>query len=202
MSNLTDFFPSAGGGGGVLKQHRIITSGTFDLTTLGIGDGDNIGLFLVSGGTGGLNNNTSMIAGYGGNIWQGPVEIGTAGTITAVIGAGSANYNIFAGETSITGGGITGTITTGVPPKYDTTAVSNPGSPGYTQGAAGGYFYQSSSQGSYGPQSGINGYGNGGGVHYGKAQAQPNSGNGGSGGPSTTYLTMPGASGVIIIYYS
>ena len=30
MNNLTDFFPGAGGGGGVLNEQTFITSGSFD----------------------------------------------------------------------------------------------------------------------------------------------------------------------------
>ena len=204
MSNLTDFFPSAGGGGGgILKQHIFTASGTFDLTTLGIADGDTIGIFLV-GGAGGGDSGSNYHAGYGGNMWQGSTTIGTAGTVTVVIGAGgTAGGNVRGGSTSITGGGITGTISTGTSQLSGSGSVVTEGSPGYVIGGAPGYDSGNESSPS---QYGINGYGSGGlasgWIIYGPGGSPNNIANIGAGGGASAGAEQDGGSGVIIIYYS
>ena len=182
MNNLTDFFPGAGGGGGgVLKQHRITTSGTLDLTTLGITDGATIHLFLVGGGNSG-NSGSSSTGGWGGPVYSSSITLGTAGTITATIGGEST-------ATSISGGGITGTITTGTAP-YGSLSGSSPGTlPGGSPGNVSAYSAGRSNSGGMGY-----GYSNGSVPSVNKVP-QPNTGDGGN-------SNQTGGSGVIIIFYS
>lgn len=102
-----------GGGGEILKEYKFTSSGTLNLTTLGIANGDTIYIFLVGGGSGGFESSSSYFrGGSGGAIWRGPVTLGTAGTVTVAVGAGGLYYSN-GGATTITGGGITGTISTG-----------------------------------------------------------------------------------------
>ena len=191
MSNLTDFFPSAGGGGGgILKQHIFTASGTFDLTTLGIDDGDTIGLFLVGAGSGGDSNQEP---GSGGNIWSGSVTLGTAGTVTVTIGnGGSAGGNQRGGETKIENGGIPTAIFTGY------SAINRvdplPGSPGWVPGGYGGSGGQT-----YRSAGGVNGFGMSGNGDFGVSTTPPNIGIGGNAGSGAQ---AAGGSGIIILYYS
>ena len=214
MSDFTDFFPTAGatsGGGGasgILKQHRIITSGTLDLTTLGIADGDTIGLMVVGGGSMGLYSNSAHIGGSGGGVWKGSVTIGTAGTVTATIGAGGTSVvpNQNGSPSILSGGGLPITINTGNSYRFDGLGYSQPLiTPGTLYNGMGGY-KNSSQDVSNAPGSGIDGYGIGGTASSGASvttlntTAYVNSGRGGDGDSSPD--TRNGFSGVIIIFYS
>ena len=206
MSNFSTFFPSgggSGGGGGILKQHRITTSGTLDLTTLGIADGDTIGLMVVGSGSGGYTYSSTNRGGSGGGVWKGTVTIGTAGTVTATIPAGG-NGNANGAAAVLSGGGLPFNINTGISSTQGL-ANSQPNiTPGTVYNGMAGY-YNSSQDVSNAPGSGIDGYGIGGtatpgyqvNVFYGTAYA-----NSGRGGCATTASQAVGASGVIIIFYS
>ena len=52
MSNFTDFFPAAGGGGGTPKFQEFISSGTFTPTQALIDAGGYVDIFIVGGGGG------------------------------------------------------------------------------------------------------------------------------------------------------
>jgi len=203
MSDLTDFFPApgGGGGGGILKQHRITTSGTLDLTTLGIADGDTIGLMVVGAGRGGYSSSGTNRGGSGGGVWKGTVTIGTAGTVTATIPAGGTGNGAPA---VLSGGGLPFNINTGIA-YSDGISYSQPDvTPGTVWNGMGGY-YNSSQDVSNAPGSGIDGYGIGGSAnpgyqvsaYYGTAYA-----NSGRGGMNSSTADGSGASGVIIIFYS
>ena len=187
MSKFTDYFPASAsgggsGGGGILKHQIFTTSGTFDLTSVGIADGALIQLFLVAGGAAGIANTTQPKGGAGGKIWNYSTTIGTAGTVTVTIGAGGTNVS-GEGQTTITGGGITGTISTA-----DTGAI--PGG----KGAIGRSFNIT------GP-SAIGGFNAGfsrGGIC---TDAQPVGANTGDGGGATG-SSGSGGSGIAIIFYS
>ena len=187
MSKFTDYFPAStsgggSGGGGVLKHQIFTTSGTFDLTSVGIADGALIQLFLVGGGNKGDSGTSDPEGGTGGKIWNYSTTIGTAGTVTVTIGAGGAGFSA-AGQTTITGGGITGTISTA-----DTGAI-----PGGLGARAEG-FTQS------GPKS-IGGFNAGfsrGGQIMGPTPGGANTGDGGGADSSSG----AGGSGIAIIFYS
>ena len=191
---------SGGGGGGVAgipKQYIFTTSGSLDLTTLGIADGDAIGLFMVGGG-GGADARQSP--GWGGNVWSGSVTLGTAGTVSVTIGAGGAGGSGGrGGSTSITGGGITGTISTGTSNKESSNVAGTPGSPGYVWGGAPA---GSSSDSGYG-QTGIHGFAGGGSFMPSGdpliTSVPANTGRGGDADESS--LEVTGASGILILYY-
>ena len=199
MSTLSDFFPAAsGGGGGIVKQEIITSSGTLDLTSLGIADGDLIQLFLVGGGGGGARYQ----GGFGGNILSISQTLGTAGTVTVVIGAGGAagTGNITnGGDTTITGGGLTGTLKAqgGIKPNQYTTPTSTAG---YMQGGL--FSYSDDSIGIGGTNAG---YGQGGlaGASSVAFVGNANTGNGGGGGTTTSASSnRAGGSGLVIIYYT
>lgn len=185
---------SSGGGGGIVKKH-IITSGTsFDFTSLGIADGDTIGLFLVGGGEGGdiLGN-----GGHGGNMWWGTDTLTTAGTATVSIGAGgSAGGGVRGGSTSISGGGLSQTFETGTSNLHDTSSPGTAGSVGYVWGGAGADDNQNHDYGQYG----INGYGGGG--SYGNQAVSATPPNAGRGGDADGSAQAAGSNGAIIIYYT
>ena len=149
MSKFTDYFPAStsggGSGGGILKQHIITSSGTIDLTTLGIADGDLIQVFLVGGGEGAGNAK----AGRGGNVLIRSTTIGTAGTATVTIGAGglAVGFNPNpGGATTISGGGLspslssnsTGTTPGGALGTYGTAGATSGNNAGFGQGGGGG----------------------------------------------------------------
>jgi len=188
MSKFTDYFPAStsgggSGGGGILKHQIFTTSGTFDLTSIGIADGALIQLFLVGGGSAGSSGTSSPTGGTGGKIWNYSTTIGTAGTVTVTIGAGGSSVFAPGGQTTITGGGITGTISTA-----DTGAI--PGG----LGARADSFTQS------GPKSigGFNaGFSRGGPV----TNSIAGGANTGDGGGATSSIGA-GGSGIAIIFYS
>ena len=207
MSNFSTFFPSSsggsGGGGGILKQHRITTSGTLDLTTLGIADGDTIGLTVVGGGSMAYYASSTAVGGSGGGVWKGSVTIGTAGTVTATIGAGGTSNNGF--PSILSGGGLPITINTGNSYRFDGLGYSQPLiTPGTLYNGMGGY-RNSSDDVSNAPGSGIDGYGIGGTASYAATvtssgtTAYVNSGRGGDANSSAS--SRNGFSGVIIIFY-
>ena len=207
MSDFTDFFPTAGatsGGGGasgILKQHRITTSGTLDLTTLGIADGDTIGLLVVGSGSGGTDSTSEEEGGCGGGVWRGSVTIGTAGTVSATIPAGGATLGANGSAAILSGGGLPFTINTG----YANINNSLRGSPtaGILFNGIGAYNHNGDDW-AFSAGAGIDGYGCGGTTNaMTKVDSINNPGlqNTGRGGNGYQY-SPAGFSGVIIIFYS
>jgi len=201
MSNFTTFFPSASGGGGggsILKEYNFTTSSTLNLTTLGIANGDTIYVFLVGGGSGGRETGSTFEGGSGGAIWRGPVTLGTAGTVTVAVGAGGL-YSSNGGATTITGGGITGTISTGAA-RYDR------GPLGGTAGII--YNGQGGQNANPIPASGIDGYGPGGTLSTPfeldtiNNTTLQNTGRGGKAENGNSQLEGVGFSGIVKIFYS
>ena len=116
MSNFTDFFPAAGGGGGFTKQLKWTTARGLDdanyndaasytvnpATDLGLEDGASIGYFMV--GSGGLSGNSEDGA-YGGKILMGTAIITTASTnLTLTPGVGNNVASTISGGLTLTTG--------------------------------------------------------------------------------------------------
>jgi hypothetical protein len=217
MSNFSDFFPAAGGGGEFTKSNsystaRALASFTYNnaasytvnpATDLGLEDGAPLGYFLVGGG--GMSNTKDMGA-FGGMIIQGITTIVTAATdiiLTPGVGHvvntvdGSAGYDYNA-----TGAALQSTITGGL---SLTTADGHNGS-GFGGTTLAGY---GASAGS-----GINGYGAGGAPgdfransSYGYGWTGGNNrvahgfGVGGAGGMTVALGAFEGSDGAIILFY-
>ena len=204
MSNLTDFFPSGGGGGLTPKFQEFLSSGTFTPSQALIDAGGYIEVFLVGGGSGGFQDSTTY-GGQGGEVQTIKMYLTNTNAISVTIAAGGvkATWNTLVssqgGESVFNGssaGGITfssvgGRIVDGSSTNFSNTMLS----PGY-----GGVAYNSTYSGSPGP--GVNGYGMGGGIVKGigayTSSQKPNSGQGGVTG-NTTSRSTEGASGYCLI---
>ena len=201
MSNLTDFFPS-GGGGLTPKFEEFNASGTFTPTQALIDAGGYIEVFLVAGGSGGFQDSSSY-GGQGGEAQIKKMYLTNTNAIGVTIGAGGARatWNNFSpGGNSVFSGGAAGGVTfTSVGGKNwggdFATYVSTMLSPGF-----GGTGNNTNNSGSPGP--GVNGYGMGGATQFGlgayTSAQKPNSGQGGVSGGSPTRSTE-GASGYCLI---
>ena len=207
MSNLTDFFPSGGGGGLTPKFQEFNASGTFTPTQALIDAGGYIEVFLVGGGSGGFQDSTTY-GGQGGeaqikkmyltNTNAISVTIGAGGprclwnTISSGIGGQSVFNGSSAGGTTITS--IGGRITGGNATDYHNTMLS----PGF-----GSRSNSTTASGSSGQ--GINGYGMGGGIYNGTgpytSAPKPNSGQGGTSGNTSGRSSVGGSGYCLIKWY-
>ena len=97
MSNLTDFFPSGGGGGLTPKFQEFNASGTFTPSQALIDAGGYIELFLVAGG--GAHESSTQGA-YGGEVLIKKMYLNTTTGISINIGSGAV-VNDTAGGDSI-----------------------------------------------------------------------------------------------------
>jgi hypothetical protein len=205
MSNLTDFFPS-GGGGLTPKFQEFNASGTFTPTQALIDAGGYIEVFLVAGGGGGRNVNT--FGGAGGEVVQKQMYLNNTSALSITIGAGGAvastggtgGNSLFQGSTS---GGIDLTAiggagsSTGGGNDWPQTAKTN----GMQQGL--GSFNRASDEAAGSQQAagfGINGYG-GGGPNNSTSfpiNGTPNSGQGGISSQTAAYQ-RDGMSGYCLI---
>jgi len=108
MSNFSDFFPAAGGGGGFTKMnkyatersgndatHKLVSPATSftvnPATDLGLSDGDSLGFFMVGAGR---TTGSGTSGANGGKIIQGTRIISNASTdlvITPGVGSGTAS---------------------------------------------------------------------------------------------------------------
>lgn len=168
MSNLTDFFPSGGGGGLTPKFQEFNSSGTFTPTQALIDAGGYIEIFLV--GAGGLSTGT-VNGGGGGEVLIKKMYLTSTNSCTVTIGAGvsaTANGN----SSSFLGGSAGG---------EDLTAIGGRGTTRQVNMMGAG-FASYSSQGSAG--SGVLGYAAGGSQNMGVQTAKVNSGQGAQGGTS------------------
>ena len=119
MSNLTDFFPSAAGGGGFTKSLKYSTARAINgdfinaasytvnpANDLGLADGASIGYFLVAGGGSGNNQTgSSGNGGPGGKIIYGIATIVNASVdLVLTIGVGATTANGIGSDSTITGG--------------------------------------------------------------------------------------------------
>ena len=171
MSNLTDFFPSGGGGGLTPKFQEFNASGTFTPTQALIDAGGYIELFLVAGG--GSEDNSSE-GGCGGEVLLKKMYLTSVSNITVTIGSGG--YNGGSGGNSVFLGSAAG--------GYDLTASGGVGtkSQELRLGSGWGGIDSSNSMtagsGTMGYGAGGSGTSRGGGIRMGK----PNSGQGASSG--------------------
>jgi len=152
MSNLTDFFPSGGGGGLTPKFQEFNSSGTFTPSQALIDAGGYIELFLVAGGG---SENNSVEGGCGGEVLIKKMYLTSVSNITVTIGGGgnagsSGGNSVFfgsaAGGLDFTASGGNGTNFQslrlgsgwgGVDSSNSMTAGS--GTMGYGAGGVGGY---------------------------------------------------------------
>ena len=100
MSNLTDFFPSGGGGGLTPKFEEFNASGTFTPSQALIDAGGYIEVFLVAGG--GRCNDTGY-GGTGGEVIQKTMYLNSTTPLPVVIGAGGASNGTNGGDSTFNG---------------------------------------------------------------------------------------------------
>lgn len=100
MSNLTDFFPSGGGGGLTPKFEEFNASGTFTPSQALIDAGGYIEVFLVGGGAG--PGNTTTVSATGGEALIKKLYLTSTNNCTVAIGSGGGS-----GATSGAGGDST-----------------------------------------------------------------------------------------------
>ena len=169
MSNLTDFFPSGGGGGLKPKFQEFTSSGTFTPSQALIDAGGYIEVFLVGGGETGNTNGT--VGGTGGEVLVKKMYLTSTSDILITIGAGGSGGTSVDGSASSFNGSSAG--------GYDITALG---------GANGGFVYdRQSSWGAETDNSAAQGllmYGAGGADNAnrgGIVRPKPNSGSGSSG---------------------
>ena len=91
MSNLTDFFPS-GGGGLTPKFQEFNASGTFTPSQALIDAGGYIEVFLVAGGGGGYNASQTN-PGRGGEVKNVKMYLTSVSNITVTLGSGGSSAN-------------------------------------------------------------------------------------------------------------
>ena len=105
MSNLTDFFPSGGGGGLTPKFEEFNSSGTFTPTQALIDAGGYIEVFLVAGGGGG-GLQDGIPGGFGGEVKIKKMNLTSITGCSVIIGSGGgANdpYGINGGNSVFSG---------------------------------------------------------------------------------------------------
>jgi len=175
MSNLTDFFPSGGGGGLTPKFEEFNASGTFTPSQALIDAGGYIEVFLVGGG----GMSSSNAAGCsGGEVLIKKMYITSVSSCSVTIGsgataAGAGGNSSFLGSTA---GGSNITSLGGAASVSQNGIASN----SWGGGDIYGYMNYSAGNGVFGYGAGSGSINYGGGVRIGK----PNSGQGGAGGVS------------------
>jgi len=161
MSNLTDFFPSGGGGGLTPKFQEFNASGTFTPTQALIDAGGYIEVFLVAGG--GRPGGASY-GGSGGEALIKKMYLTSVNAISIVIGGGGATASSSGGNSSFSGlaaGGIDVLALGGAGFTYTQQSITSPSWMQETNGTAGnglfgygagGMAYDYGSQGIYIPK--------------------------------------------------
>jgi len=180
MSNLTDFFPSGGGGGLTPKFEEFNASGTFTPTQALIDAGGYIEVFLVGGG--GTTNSGSDGA-CGGEVLIKKMYLTSVSGVAVTIGAGATST--LGGDTSFAGSSAGG---------YNLTSLGgySNGNQQYRLGAGWG---GEDSSNSMTAGNGVLGYGAGAGGGYrggGVYTPKPNSGQG-------SFASQMGGSGYCLI---
>jgi hypothetical protein len=111
MSNLTDFFPSGGGGGLTPKFEEFKASGTFTPSQALIDAGGYIEVFLVGSGAGGSGNNNYN---SGGEVIQERMYLTSTSASTITIGAGGTGLGTASTANLSSSGGVDLTARGGV----------------------------------------------------------------------------------------
>ena len=176
MSNLTDFFPSGGGGGLTPKFEEFNASGTFTPTQALIDAGGYIEIFLVGGGA---STGDGRAGGGGGEVFQKKMYLTNTNSIAVTIGAGAGNA--IGGSTTFLGSSAGGQDLTA-------TGGSNGGVQSNQLGAGFGSGQDTQNEAVVAAGSGVMGYGVGGSTNSdipnrgGVATAKANSGQGSKSG--------------------
>ena len=159
MSNFTDFFPAAAGGGGAIPKYQDFTSsGTFTPTQALIDKGGRVSYFIVGGGEkGNYSAGNGAYGGAGGQVKMGYATVANTTGCAVTIGAGgSGSGGADGGDSSVAFNSAGGTAVTA----KGGSGMNIPGN-GSNNGA---YVYTGHS-GAYaasGAHSGVLGYGSGG----------------------------------------
>jgi len=184
MSNLTDFFPS-GGGGLTPKFEEFNASGTFTPSQALIDAGGYIEVFLVAGGGSGASRTVGPGGADGGEAFLKKMYLTSTNNVAVTVGAGGA----FTGNTSLGNTGGNSSFNGSTAGGIDLTANGGDGatsSSGSSRSSSlspswGSYNDGSDRTASAGP--GVFGYGAGGSMgslYYGSSRTiTPNSGQGG-----------------------
>lgn len=209
MSNLTDFFPSGGGGGLTPKFQEFNASGTFTPSQALVDAGGYIEVFLVGGGAGGQTNLSAYIGGQGGEAQIKKMYLTSTSGCTVTIGSGGNKGSVptvggdsvfngsSAGGVNFTSKGGSSSATYNGWGSIKMKAMKSPSWPAYAESGGPG--------GSAG--NGINGYGAGGGVLGSglgpgmndlNGSLEPNTGQGGV-GANTFDRSSNGSSGYCLI---
>ena len=181
MSNFSDFFPAAGGGGLTPKFEEFNSSGTFTPSQALIDAGGFIEIFLVGGGG---RNNGPNAGGCGGETIFSRMYLTSTTGCAVTIGAGGVSNGSPGSSSSFAGSSAGGS---------DVTALG--GSSGPSQSSRMGAGFGATADGTAG--SGVFGYGVGGGENGDKGiyNAKANSGQGSS------YDSTAGSGYLLIKYY-
>jgi hypothetical protein len=180
MSNFTDFFPAAsGGGGGIPKYEEFTSSGTFTPTQALIDAGGRVAYMIVGGGERGHTGSSEYYGGAGGQFKSGYMTLTSTTGCAVTIGAGgTGTNNADGGSSSIAFSSAGGTDITAL----GGSGLAHPNFAGY-----GGESRTSGWQLATSPHPGhFGGYGAGGGANYfnayggGIRAAQANMGQGSS----------------------
>jgi hypothetical protein len=204
MSNLTDFFPS-GGGGLTPKFQEFNASGTFTPTQALIDAGGYIEIFLVAGGGGGVSQDSDGNGGQGGEAKFKNMYLNSTNSINVTIGSGGPVDSGFGGNSLFSGstaGGIDVTSNGGRfgGSGYETWTGARTISPSW------GSAYSSSTR-TAAPSPGVFGYGMGGGSDNAATGAVttngplPNSGQGGSSATNAGRYSSGGSGYCLIKWY-
>jgi hypothetical protein len=203
MSNLTDFFPS-GGGGLTPKFQEFNASGTFTPSQELIDAGGYIELFLVAGGGGGSKQETINTAGSGGEALIKKMYLTSVNSISITIGSGGIKDNqgsdggnsVFLGSQA-GGVDITSKGGRGGGDQTNTSNMISTTSPSWSVGSSTSYPY-SAGNGvfGYGAGGGTQGFRGGGAINV--SALIPNTGQGGTTGNGPAQ-SSDGSSGYCLI---
>ena len=159
MSNFTDFFPAAGGGGGSIPKYQDFTSsGTFTPTQALIDAGGRVSYFIVGGGERGrFSSGNGAYGGAGGQVKWGYMTLNATTGCAVTIGAGgSASEGTNGGDSSVAFNSAGGTAITASGGAGENNASNGSNHGGYV------YVGNSGAYASSAAHSGVLGYGSGG----------------------------------------